>query len=214
MPVKVRPRRAGETGKPFKIVNAETGKVEAESDTRPKAEAAARARNAAVRKTALVIPLTRAADITGENAAQVTGSDSTRRESLGGRRKKKKGKGRGGRGKPRGPGAALLRATLAAGLDQLCKQTKREMGMDFRAKDFAYVPDRTKPSTWKLRLVEKPGSPPSRRQVGMAVAALGPGGFRGQQVQIPRADLPAVKRKVAAAWRKLNPGKPLPRALG
>ena len=163
----------------------------------------------------LLIPLGKAADISGENAAQVKGSDSLRRENLEGtrKRKKSKGKGRGGRGKPRAAGADMLRASLAAGLDQLCKQTKREMGMDFRAKDFAYVPDRTKPSTWKLRLVEKPGAAPTRRQVGMAVAALGPGGFRGNRVQIPRADLPAVKRKVAAAWRKLNPGKPLPRAL-
>lgn len=162
----------------------------------------------------LLVPLGKAADITGENPAQVKGSDSLRRESLEGTRKRKKGKGkgRGGRGKPR-PGKDMMRAVLASGLDNLCKQTKREMGMDFRAKDFAYVPDRTKPSTWKLRLVEKPGAAPTRRQVGMAVAALGPGGFRGNRVQIPAADLPAVKRKVAAAWRKLNPGKPLPRAL-
>jgi hypothetical protein len=107
----------------------------------------------------------------------------------------------------------MLRKSLDEGLDLLCKQTKREMGKDFRAGDFAYVPDRTKPSTWKLRLVEVPGGPPTRRQVGMAVAALGPGGFRGQPVQIPAADRGAVKQKIAAAFRKVNPGRPLPRAL-
>lgn len=214
MPVKVRPRRAGEGGKPFKLVNTETGKVEAESDTRAKADAAARARNAALfgrpvggRKTALVLPLGKAADISGDNTAQVTGADSTRRESLEGVRRRKKNKGKRMRGRD------LLRAALVEGLDLLSKQTKRERGQDFRAGDYAYVPDRTKPSTWKLRLAESPGAAPTRRQVGMAVAALGPGGFRGQRVQIPRADLPAVKRKVAAAWRKVNPGRPLPRAL-
>ncbi len=209
MPVKVRPRRAGEGGKPYKVINVETGKVEAESDTRAKADAAARARNAGgFRKTELVIPLERAADISGDNAAQVSGADSTRRESLdGARRRKKKRKGR------RVPGKDLLRAALAEGLDGLCKRTKRERGLDFRAKDFAYVPDRAAPGTWKLRLVEVPGGPPTRRQVGMAVAALGAAGFRGQRIQIPRADLAAVKRKVAAPWRKVNPGGSLPRVL-
>ncbi len=38
------------------------------------------------------------------------------------------------------------------------------------------------------------------------MAALGKG-FRGQKVKIPAADLPKVKRKVLAAWRKANPGK-------
>lgn len=224
MPVKVRPRRKGEGGKPWKIVSAETGKVEAESDSQAAAEASARARNAAhagkpVGRGAskakgrrgcksLTVLLERAVDVSGENSAQVTGADSTRRESLEGaprRRKKSKGK--------RMRGRDLLRSSLGAGLDNLCKRTKRERGMDFRAGDYAYVPDRMKPSTWKLRLAEKPGGGPTRRQVGMAVAALGPGGFRGERVQIPRADLPAVKRKVAAAWRKVNPGRELPRAL-
>jgi len=79
--------------------------------------------------------------------------------------------------------------------------TKREQEQDFPASAFAYVPDPTSPSTWKLRLVETPGGVPTAAQVGRAVAALGPGGFRGQRVQIPAAALAAVKRKVLAAWR-------------
>ncbi len=85
-------------------------------------------------------------------------------------------------------------------------KTKTEGGRRFRAGDYAYVPDREKPSTWKLRLTNTPGGPPDRRIVGAAIAALGPG-FRGQKVQIPRAALAAVKRKVLAAWRKLHPGQ-------
>jgi hypothetical protein len=232
MPVKVRPRRSGEGGKPWKIVNAETGKVEAESDTQANADASARARNAAIaghpvgrsaekasrRKDgggckALLVSLIRAVNVSGEGSAQVTGADATRRESLEGaprrrrreRRRRRRGDGMRGRD--------LLRAALTQGLDTLCKQTKREQGQNFRAGDYAYVPDRTKPSTWKLRLVESPGGPPTRRQVGMAVAALGPAGFRGQKVQIPRADLAGVKQKVAAAFRKVNPGRDLPPVL-
>ena len=85
--------------------------------------------------------------------------------------------------------------------------TKTERGMTFPARAYAYVPDREKPSTWKLRLWQTPQTQETRRQIGLAVAALGPGGFRGQRVQIPGDDLPAVKRRVLRAWLKVNPDK-------
>ena len=72
-------------------------------------------------------------------------------------------------------------------------------------KDYAYVPDPEKVSTWKLPLVDDSGKM-TARQVGMAVAALGPG-FRGEKVQIPADALPAVKAKVRAAWKQVNPDK-------
>ena len=84
--------------------------------------------------------------------------------------------------------------------------TKTEDGIGFPASDYAYVPDREKPSTWKLRLTSKPGGTPDAGIVGAAVAALGKG-FRGQKVEIPAADLPGVKAKVRAAWKKANPDK-------
>jgi hypothetical protein len=101
------------------------------------------------------------------------------------------------------PGARILlykRHGAALG-----KATKRENGLDFRAGDYAYTPDAEKPGTWKLRLAERPGTAPTARQVGRAVAALGSGGFRGQRVEIPASDLMAVKRRVLAAWLKANP---------
>lgn len=82
--------------------------------------------------------------------------------------------------------------------------TKREDGEDFPAAAFAYVPDPESPSTWKLRLWDSLDERETRAQVGRAVAALGPGGFRGNRVQIPAADLPSVKAKVRAAWRRVN----------
>jgi len=85
--------------------------------------------------------------------------------------------------------------------------TKTERGMTFPARAYAYVPDREQPSTWKLRLWQTPQTQETRRQIGLAVAALGPGGFRGQRVQIPADDLPAVKRRVLRAWLKANPDK-------
>lgn len=91
-----------------------------------------------------------------------------------------------------------------AQVDEAQRPTKTEDGKAFPASDYAYVPDPDKPSTWKLRLTSTPGGPPDPRIVGAAVAALGPG-FRGQKVEIPEEDLPAVKRKVRAAWRKAHP---------
>jgi len=81
---------------------------------------------------------------------------------------------------------------------------KTEDGVKFPAAAFAYVPDPEKPSEWKLRLWEDPDKKVTRRQLGAAAAALSPGGFRGQKVAIPSADLPAVKRKIRAEYRKLD----------
>lgn len=83
--------------------------------------------------------------------------------------------------------------------------TKVEGGVAFPAAAYAYAPDATKPSTWKLRLWETPADKETAKQVGMALAALSPGGFRGQKVQVPAAALPAVKRKIFAAWKKVHP---------
>ncbi|MCK5604557.1 hypothetical protein KAR91_21895 [Candidatus Pacearchaeota archaeon] len=85
-------------------------------------------------------------------------------------------------------------------------KTKREMGEDFPASAFAYVPDSDKPSTWKLRLWDSISEKETAAQVGRAVAALGPG-FRGQKVQIPSDDLSGVKAKVLAAWLRVNEDK-------
>jgi hypothetical protein len=40
--------------------------------------------------------------------------------------------------------------------------------------------------------------------VGGAIAAIGKG-YRGQKVDIPEADMPGVKKKIRAAWKKFHP---------
>ena len=82
--------------------------------------------------------------------------------------------------------------------------TKRDNGEDFPAAAYAYVPDPTKSSTWKLRLWNTLESKETRPQIGAALAALSPGGFRGERVQIPSADMAGVKRKIMAAWLKTH----------
>lgn len=114
-------------------------------------------------------------------------------------------------GEPAVPSAKFVIAKLdddeiQSDVDLEKAATKTEDGKKFRASDYAYVPDPDKPSTWKLRLTNTPGGKPNARIVGAAVAALGEG-FRGQKVKIPSEDLPAVKRKVRAAWLDANPDK-------
>ena len=50
MPVKVRKKRASESGKAYKIVEASTGEVKGQSATKSAAEASARVRNRIKRK--------------------------------------------------------------------------------------------------------------------------------------------------------------------
>jgi hypothetical protein len=50
MPVKVRARKKGEGGKPWKIVEVAGGAVVGESDTKQKAEISASYRNQAIKK--------------------------------------------------------------------------------------------------------------------------------------------------------------------
>lgn len=81
---------------------------------------------------------------------------------------------------------------------------KTDGGVKFPAAAYAYVPDPEKPSTWKLRIWEDPEKKVTRVQLGRAAAALSPGGFRGQRVEIPASDLATVKRKIRAEYRKLD----------
>jgi hypothetical protein len=99
-------------------------------------------------------------------------------------------------------GAAVHRAYI----ERLTKATKREAGKDFTAEDYAYVPDREHPSTWKLRLTETPGGAPTANMVGRAIAAVTTG-YRGERVAIPGKDMPKVKARLREAWREANPDK-------
>jgi 2'-5' RNA ligase len=94
--------------------------------------------------------------------------------------------------------------TLTSTSQHMAEDTKTESGKAYPRSDYAYTPGG--PSTWCLRLTSIPGGDADPAIVGAAIAALGKG-FRGQQVDIPADDLPAVKAKVRAAWKKVNPDK-------
>ncbi len=65
--------------------------------------------------------------------------------------------------------------------------------------DYLYVPDKEKPSTWKLPIVEN--GTVTVAQLGRAAAALGPG-FRGQPVDLPSEAKKACAKKLIALYRE------------
>jgi len=87
---------------------------------------------------------------------------------------------------------------------RLQEATKTEDGESYPASAFAYVPDPDKPSTWKLRLWEDPEKKVTKAQLGRAAAALSPGGFRGNKVDLPSNAVAGVKAKIRAAYKKLG----------
>ncbi len=92
------------------------------------------------------------------------------------------------------------RVLAKVGIKQIVKQ---EGDASFVASDFADVPDRTKPSTWKLRLAEGKSGNFTVAQVGRAITAMQPSGFRGQRVKIGSSK-GAVTRKISGAINKIK----------
>jgi hypothetical protein len=88
---------------------------------------------------------------------------------------------------------------------------KTEDNIKFPKAAYAYAPS-DNVSEWKLRIWEDLTQKVTRKQLGAAAAALSPGGFRGQKVEISREDLPGVKRKIRSEYRKLDvPDEEIPR---
>ena len=81
---------------------------------------------------------------------------------------------------------------------------RTEDGQRFPAVAYAYVPDRDKPSTWKVRLWESVTKKTTRKQLGRVSSAFSPGGFRGKRVQIPVAEAAKVKSKIRAVYKRLG----------
>jgi hypothetical protein len=82
------------------------------------------------------------------------------------------------------------------------KPFKTEGGVKYPASDYACVPDRSKPSTWQLRLSQgRPGNI-TTSQLGRAAAALGKG-FRGNKVDL-KCSRGAVKRRIRSEYKKLG----------
>ncbi len=105
------------------------------------------------------------------------------------------------------PDVAASIATIEHFLGVAKAETKTDDGYEYPAAAYAYIGDPDVVSTWKLRLWETPDLKETRRQIGMAVAALGSGGFRGNRVRIPADQVGKVKRRVLQAWLKVHPDK-------
>jgi hypothetical protein len=84
------------------------------------------------------------------------------------------------------------------------RAVKVESGIPFPAEAYAYVPDPSNPSTWKVRLWENLEKRATSAQLGRAAAAVSGSGFRGRRAAIAPEDLPAVKSKIRESYRLLN----------
>ncbi len=90
-------------------------------------------------------------------------------------------------------------------LEDAAKQTtKTEDGTQFSASDFAVVPDSDKPSTWKLRLAEGKTGALTVAQIGRAITAMQPGGFRGNRVQLSGDDKSQAVSRITSAVNKVD----------
>ncbi len=97
------------------------------------------------------------------------------------------------------------RYTAPAGRDDQDKYaaTKAEGDGDYPAEAYLVVEDPEKPTTWHLRVKERVNGKLeyTANMCGKAAAALGPKGFRGQQVQLSEEDRAAAKKKLLAIYR-------------
>jgi len=82
--------------------------------------------------------------------------------------------------------------------------TKTEEGIEFKASDYAVVPDPEKPSTWKLRLAEKRSGDFTVAQVARAITAMQPSGFRGQRVQLTGDQKKQAVSRITSAINKTS----------
>jgi len=98
----------------------------------------------------------------------------------------------------------LKEATSVLDWLKLQEATKTEDGEDYPSSAFAYVPDIEESSTWKLRLWENLDKRVTPKQLYMASAQLGKGGYAGKRVYIPIAALAEVKRRIRGEYRTLN----------
>ncbi len=83
-------------------------------------------------------------------------------------------------------------------------ETKREGGVDFPPADFAVVPDTELPSGWKLRLAESRPGNVTVAQVGRAITAMQPSGFRGNRVQLSSSEKTGAIRKISGAIGRIS----------
>ncbi len=82
--------------------------------------------------------------------------------------------------------------------------TKTDNGLEFPVEAYAYVPDATEPSTWKIRLWATPETKITREQLSAAAVAVSPGGFRGEKANIPEVAIGGVKARIRSAYKSLD----------
>jgi len=94
--------------------------------------------------------------------------------------------------------------------EPVTEAVKIEDGQEYPARCYLHVPDPDSPSTWKLRVCEIQNGEPTITvaQLGRAAAALSPGGFRGNRVQLTPEERRATIAKLRRLYRELDAEPP------
>jgi hypothetical protein len=102
------------------------------------------------------------------------------------------------------PASARTFARGRSGISEAATRTEPAAGQfkggSFPASDYAYVPDANDPETWALLLTVVPGADPDPQSVRAAVQAVD-ATTPASPNPVPEADLPAVVKKLAKAWK-------------
>lgn len=80
---------------------------------------------------------------------------------------------------------------------------KTEDGKQFPSSDYAYVPDPSAPSTWKMRLTKTPGGEPDSTLLDVATTAISESNRGG----IPADAVTKTVSRLRSVWKSLNPDK-------
>lgn len=83
------------------------------------------------------------------------------------------------------------------------KEQRSENGMQFSRTDYAYVPDPDRPSTWRLRIAERPGKI-TVQQLNRISTALSNQGLNNKKMEIPEEAVASVKKRIRYEYRRLG----------
>ena len=107
-----------------------------------------------------------------------------------------------------GEGAARLMDKGHSILENIRSLTyqKLEEGALYPSDAYCYVPDKSDPETWSLRMWENPTKKVTRAQLKELSALLSPGGLKGVMAEVPQEELSAVKATIRGAYRSIGVG--------
>jgi hypothetical protein len=77
-------------------------------------------------------------------------------------------------------------------------------GQHYPAEAYLHAPDPADPATWRWRVWTDAAGTTTSRRLGQLCAGLSPGGLSGERFAVPADELPAVRARLRAEYRRLG----------